>query len=151
MKIFRLSAAMWLLSAMAVAQQVDPAFSGMWTLNVQKSEFGRTPKPTAGTVNWGVHGWVFSIVRGDGRLYADAVATDGGCALVGAFSSEFSCKVDIVAPRHVRFTLLQASTVRQVGDIELLSDDITQTTHRITPANGPPYVEKTIWERQARK
>jgi len=150
MKFLHLLTGIVLLGAIAGGQQrVDPAFYGIWTLNVAKSDFGRSPKPTAGAVNWGAHGWVLSIVAADGGVYADAVATDGGCALVGAFSSDFSCKFEVVAPRHLRFTLLQGSMVRRVGDIELLSDDITQTTHQITPSsNGPSYVEKTIWERQ---
>ena len=45
----------------------------------------------------------------------------------------------------------QAGMVRRVGDIELLDDGTTQTTHHVTPANGDPYVEKTIWEKQVRK
>ena len=149
MKFLHPLAGIALFGAIAVGQQtVDPAFYGIWTLNVAKSDFGRTPKPTAGAVNWGAHGWVLSLVTGDGNVYADAVATDRGCALVGAFSADFSCKLEIIGPRHVRFTLLQGSVVRRVGDIELLSDDITQTTHQITPPNGATYIEKTIWERQ---
>ena len=146
-----LAATVCLSTSNAVGQQVSPAFHGVWVLNVDKSEFGRTPKPKAGAVNWGEHGWVFSIVKPDGRVYADGVATDRGCALVGAFPSEFSCKVEVLTPRHVRFTLLQDSTVRRVGDIELLPDGTTQTTHHITPPQGSPYVEKTIWEKQSRK
>lgn len=138
-------------TAIAVGQQVSPAFHGMWTLNVDKSEFGRTPKPKTGEVNWGEHGWVFSIVTPDGRLYADGVATDHGCALLGAYPSEFSCKVEVVTPRHVRFTLLQNAMVRRVGDIELLPDGTTQTTHHITPRQGSPYIEKTIWEKQSQR
>ena len=148
MKFLHLVTGILLLGAIAAGQQIDPAFYGIWTLNAAKSDFGRTPKPTVGAVNWGAHGWVLSIVSADGSVYADAVATDRGCALVGAFSSDFSCKFEVVAPRHVRFTLLQGSMVRRVGDIELLSDDVTQTTHQITPSDGPSYVEKTIWERQ---
>jgi hypothetical protein len=133
---------------LASGQQLSPAFHGIWALNVEKSDFGRTPKPRAGLVNWGEHGWVFSIATADGRVYADGVVTDNGCALLGAFPSKFSCKVQIVSPRHVRFTLLDDDAVRRVGDIELLSDNTTQTTHRITPSKGAPYIEKTIWEKQ---
>lgn len=135
-------------AGLASGQQLSPAFHGLWTLNVEKSDFGRTPKPKAGLVNWGEHGWVFSIAKPDGSVYADGVITDSGCALLGEFPSKFSCKVEIVSPRHVRFTLLDDGTVLRVGDIELLSDNTTQTTHRITPSTGAPYVEKTIWEKQ---
>jgi hypothetical protein len=135
-------------AVLASGQQLSPAFYGHWTLNVDKSDFGRTPTPKAGMVNWGKHGWVFSISTADGRVYADGVVTDSGCALLGAFPSKFSCKVEIVSPRHVRFTLLDGNALRRVGDTELLSDDTTQTTHRITPPQGTPYVERTIWEKQ---
>jgi hypothetical protein len=37
--------------------------------------------------------------------------------------------------------------VRRVGDIELLDKDTTKTTHRITPKDGEPSTETTIWER----
>ncbi len=140
--------AVWLTTLTVFGQQVGPAFHGMWVLNVDKSDFGRTPKPKAGLVNWGEHGWVISIVRADGHVYADGVATDSGCALLGAFSPKLSCTVEVITPRHVRFTLLEESAVRRVGDIELLSDETTQTTHRIIPTNGTPYTEKTIWEKQ---
>jgi len=53
--------------------------------------------------------------------------------------------------QHVHFTLKQGATVRRVGDIELLENGTAQTTHRVTPAEGAPYVENTIWEKQVRK
>jgi hypothetical protein len=136
--------------ATASSQQIDPGLRGFWTLNVEKSDFGARPKLKMGFVNWGEHGWTLAIVTADGRLYADAVSTDSGCALIGVFPN-YSCQVDVVTPRHVRFTLRQGEAVRQVGDIELLENDTTQTTHRITPAEGAPYIEKTIWERPIRK
>jgi hypothetical protein len=139
-----------LSTATAFSQQIDPAFRGFWTLNVEKSDFGVRPKPKMGQVNWGEHGWVFALVTADGRLYADGVETDRGCALIGV-SPNYSCEVEVVTPRHVRFTLKQGATVRRIGDIELLENDTTQTTHRTTPSESAPYVEKTIWERQARK
>ena len=132
------------------SQQIDAGLRGFWTLNVDKSDFGGRPKPKMGFVNWGEHGWTFAIVTPDGRLYADSVATDNGCTLIGVFP-DFSCAVEIVAPRHVRLTMKQAGIVRRVGDIELLDDGTTQTTHHVTPATGAAYVEKTIWEKPARK
>ena len=131
-------------------QQIDPAFHGFWTLNVEKSDFGGRPKLKMGFVNWGEHGWTFAIVTAEGRLYADAAETDHGCTLIGVFP-DFSCVVEVVTPRHVRLTMKQGVTVRRVGDIELLENGTTQTTHRVTPSEGAPYVEKTIWEKQARK
>jgi hypothetical protein len=117
----------------ASSQQIEPGLRGFWTLNVERSDFGARPKPKMGFVNWGEHGWTFAIVTADGRLYADAVSTDSGCALIGVFSN-CSCEVEVVSPRHVRFTLKQGAAVRQVGDIELLENDTTQTSHRVTPA-----------------
>lgn len=131
-------------------QQIDPAFHGFWTLNVEKSDFGGRPKLKMGFVNWGEHGWTFAIVTAEDRLYADAAGTDHGCTLIGVFL-DFSCEVEVVTPRHVRLTMKQGVTVRRVGDIELLENGTTQTTHRVTPSEGAPYVEKTIWEKQVRK
>jgi hypothetical protein len=153
MKTLRAIAAFSLLfiaSTPIFSQQIDSGLHGFWTLNTEKSDFGTRPKPKMGFVNWGEHGWTFAIVTADGRLYADAVGTDHGCTLVGVFS-DFSCEVEVVTPRHVRLTMKQGGTVRLVGDIELLDDGTTQTTHHVTPANGAPYVEKTIWEKQVRK
>jgi len=50
----------------------------------------------------------------------------------------------------VRFTLREGATVRRIGDTELLENGTTQTTHRVTPPEGAPYVEKAIWEKPAR-
>jgi hypothetical protein len=132
------------------SQQLDPGLRGFWTLNVDKSDFSGRPKPKMGLVNWGEHGWTFAIVTADSRLYADSVGTDNGCTLIGMFP-DFSCGVEVVTPRHVRLTMKQGGVVRRVGDIELLDDGTTQTTHHVTPANGDPYVEKTIWEKPVRK
>ena len=148
MKFLLIVVAVCINTGMASAQQLSPEFYGRWTLNVEKSDFGRSPKPKAGLVNWGDHGWVFSVAAGDGSVYADGVVTDNGCTLIGTFPASSSCKVEIISARHVRFTLLDGNAVRRVGDIELLSDHTTQTTHRITPAQGTPYVEKIIWEKQ---
>jgi hypothetical protein len=73
-----------------------------------------------------------------------------GCTLIGVFP-DFSCEVEVVTPRHVRLTMKQAATIRRIGDIELLQDGTTQTTHRVTPQEGAAYVEETIWEKQVRK
>ncbi len=141
---------LWLAAGLASAQQIDPSFHGFWTLNVDKSDFAGRPKLKAGQVNWGEHGWVLAIVTSDGRLYADAVVTDPSCTLVGVFDG-YSCKIEIVTPRHVRFTLFQGPAVRRVGDIELLDDSTTRTTHRVTPSSGAAYVETTIWDKQVNK
>lgn len=144
-------AALLTAATASIAQQIDPAFLGHWTLNVEKSDFAGRPKLKMGFVNWGEHGWTFAIVTADGRLYADAVATDGGgCHLIGMFPN-WSCELEVVSPRHARLTVRQDQAIRRVGDIELLEDGTTRTTHRVTPAEGQPYVEKTIWEKQVRK
>ncbi len=132
------------------SQQLDPGFQGFWTLNTDKSDFGGRPKLKSGFVNWGEHGWTFAIVMADGRLYADSVGTDHGCTLIGVFPG-FTCEIEVVAPRHVRITIKQGEVVRNIGDIELLNDGTTQTTHHMSPANGPPYVQRTIWEKEVRK
>jgi hypothetical protein len=137
-----------LTSAAASGQQIDPALRGVWKLNVAKSDFGPWPKPKMGQVNWTEHGWVFALVTADGRMYADGAMTDRGCTLIGV-PGDYSCEVKVVTPRRVHLTLRQGSAVRRVGDIELLDKNTTRTTHRVTPAQGAPYVEKTIWEREA--
>jgi hypothetical protein len=132
-------------------QQIAPEFRGFWTLRVEKSDFGDRPKPKTGFVNWGEHGWTFAIVQADGRVYADAVETSQGCTFIGMAGNDLSCTVEMVTPRHVRLTMKQGAPIRLIGDIELLADGTTQTTHHVTPSQGAPYVEKTIWERQAPK
>ena len=64
--------------------------------------------------------------------------------LPGAF---VSCEVTVVTPRHVRLRLLQGKAVRRVGDIELLDSNTTRTIHHVTPADGAPFTETTIWHR----
>jgi hypothetical protein len=139
-----------LTAAKGVAQDMDPTLQGFWTLNVEKSDFAGRPKPKMGFVNWGEHGWTFGIVSADGRLYADAVSTDVGCTLIGVFPN-YSCEVEAITPRHVRFTVKQGSTIRRIRDIELRRDGFIQTIHRVIPPGGAPYIEKTIWERQGGK
>jgi hypothetical protein len=143
-------ATMLLMVATGFGQQIDPALRGFWTLNVEKSDFSGKPKPKMGLVNWGEHGWTFTILTSDGELYSDGVATDRGCALIG-ISPKSSCEIKVVTPRHLRFTLREGAVIRRVGDIELLDNNTTQTTHRVTPSEGAPYVEKTIWEKPAQK
>ena len=132
----------------AFSQRMDVGLQGIWTLNVEKSDFGGRPKPKMGQVNWGEHGWTFALVTADGRLYADGIATDRGCTLIGGWPN-YSCDVAVVTPRHLRFTLREGATVRRIGDIELLENGTAQTTHRVTLPEGTPYVEKTIWEKPA--
>jgi hypothetical protein len=131
-------------------QQIDPAFLGYWTLNVDKSDFAGRQRPKGGVVNWGEHGWTFALTATDGRLYADAVDTDDGCHLVGVFSN-WSCEVEVVSQRHIRLTMKQGEAIRRVGDIEILENGTTRTTHRVTPRDGAPYIETTIWEKQVAK
>jgi hypothetical protein len=132
-------------------RQIDAQFRGFWTLNVEKSDFGDRPKPKTGFVNWGEYGWAIAIVQADGRVYADAVETSHGCEFIGMAPNDLSCTVEVVTPRHVRLTVKQGKTIRRVGDIELLDDGTTQTIHHVTPSQGAPYVEKTIWNKQVRK
>jgi hypothetical protein len=139
--------ALLLTAATASAQRIDPAFYGTWALNVAKSDFGGEPKPKMGQVNWTEHGWVFALVTGDGRLYADGTVVDRGCTLIGV-PAEYSCEITVVTPHHVRFTLRQGSVVRRVGDIELVDKNTTKTTHHVTPERGAPSVETTIWARE---
>jgi hypothetical protein len=127
-------------------QQMDAGLRGDWNLNVGKSTFGPGPAPKAGHVSWTEHGWVFAIITPGGGVYADAVMTDNGCTMIGV-PSDYSCQIELLTPRHLRFTMKQGGTVRRVGDIELLDKNTTKTTHRVTPNDGKPYVETTIWER----
>ena len=141
-----LALALSLLAHSADAQQMDPALRGSWSLNVARSTFGPDGAPSAGTVRWTEHGWVLALVFAGGYVYADAVLTDHGSALIGV-PADYSCRIDVVTPRHVRFTLRQAGTIRRVGDIELLDSVTTRATHRVSPASGAPYTETAIWVR----
>src|SRR5262245_33439415 len=126
--------------------KIDPGFFGFWDLDVGKSDFAGLPKPKSGQVNWGQHGWAFTLVLANGRLFTDAAMTDQGCTYIG--TSPLTCEYEILTPRHVRLTMRAGKTVVRVADIELLSDDITQTTHRVIPPDRAAYVERTIWTKQ---
>ena len=128
------------------AQRVAPALRGNWMLNVAASTFGPDGAPSAGTIRWTEHGWVLAMVFPNGYVYADAVVTDHGCALIGV-PSDYTCRIDIVTPTHLRFLLKQGTHTRRVGDIELLDRNTTRTVHRVSPASGAPYTETTIWTR----
>ena len=130
----------------AAGKKLDAGFYGLWNLDVAKSDFASQPKPKMGQVDWGEHGWAFALVLANGELFTDAVQTDHGCSYIGA--PPFSCEYEVVTPRHVRLTMRKGTTVIRVGEIELMDDGITKTTHRVFPSDGPPYVEKTIWVRQ---
>jgi hypothetical protein len=133
-------------AASSQPSKIDPAFLGFWDLDVAKSEFAGQPKPKSGQVNWGEHGWAFALVLADGQLFTDAAMTDHGCIYVG--KSRLTCEYEILTPRHVRLRIRAGKNVVRVGDIELLNDTVTQTTHRVMPPDGAPYVEKTIWTKQ---
>ena len=137
-----------LLALPLFGQQMDAGFRGEWNLHVGKSTFGSGSAPKSGHVSWTEHGWVFAIVTPGGGVYADAVITDNGCAMIGV-SSQYSCQLEVLTPRHLRFTMKQGADVRRVGEIELLDKDTTKTTHRVTPKDGEPYTETTIWERES--
>lgn len=127
---------------------MDPGLRGFWTLNVEQSSFGSVDaKPKSGLVNWSENGFVFSVVNGDGSLYADAVVLDTHCKMIGVPAS-YSCDFKVVTPHHTQLTIRDGSSVRRVADIELISDNTTRTVHHVTPASGKPYDETTIWERQ---
>lgn len=130
------------------AQHLDPALMGTWTLSIAKSSFGPDGPPSGGTVRWTQHGWVVGITFPNGYVYADAVITDHGCALIG-IPANYSCTILIVAPKHLRFTLLRGKVVRRVGDIELIDANTTRAVHRVTPDTGSPYTETTIWVRDS--
>jgi hypothetical protein len=132
----------------AVSQQpqIDPNLRGFWKLNVEKSDFGGSGKLKMGLVNWTEHGWVFAIVTPDGNLYADGLTIDHGCTLIGV-PSDFSCEIQVVTPQHVRLIMRRNGAVRRIGDIELIDQKTTKTTHHVTPEKGEPYVQTTIWEK----
>lgn len=138
-----------ILTATASAgPKIDPGFYGFWVLEVEKSDFGNSEKPKAGLVNWSENGWVFAVSDTSGGIYADAVEIKRGCTLIGV-PSDFSCEVKIITSTHLRLWLREGADTRRQADIELVDKDTTRTTHRVTPAHRPSYVETTIWHRQS--
>jgi hypothetical protein len=135
-----------LLAHSTAAQQIDSGLRGNWTLNLARSTFGPDGAPSAGAVRWTEHGWVLALVFTGGYVYADAVLTDHGCALIGV-SADYTCHIDVVTPKHVRFTLRQVGATRRVGDIELIDSNTTRAVHHVSPASGAPYTETAIWLR----
>lgn len=103
-------------------------------------------KAEDGASELGRHGWTFALVLANGEMFTDGVQTDHGCVYVGV--SPLSCEYELITPRHVRLTMKEGATVIRVGEIELLDDGTTKTTHRVIPSDSPPYVEKTIWVSQ---
>lgn len=130
------------------AAHLDPGLLGDWTLDISKSSFGPDGAPSSGVIHWNQHGWVLAMVFPSGYVYADAVVTDHGCALIGV-PADYTCSITVVTPVHVRFTLKQGTNTRRVGEMELLDMNTTRTVHRVTPASGPPYTETTVWIRDA--
>jgi hypothetical protein len=128
------------------AQGIDPGLLGTWKLDIAKSNFGPDGAPSAGTVRWTRHGWAVGLAFASGYVYTDAVITDKGCALIG-IAEDFSCRIVVLAPTHIRFTLKQGTVTRRIGDIELTGKDTTRTVHRVIPETGKPCSETTIWVR----
>ena len=127
-------------------QRIDPRLRGNWTLDLSKSTFGPDGAPSAGVVRWTAHGWVLALTFPSGYLYADAVITDHGCALIGV-SPGYECSLRVLSATHLRFTMREGQVVRRVGDIELVAADTTRTVHHVTPKAGPAFTETTYWGR----
>jgi hypothetical protein len=83
------------MAAPVRADKIDPALHGIWNMDVAHSDFGPNGKPRSGQVNLGAHGFSLALVFANGELFTDAVATDGGCAYVGA--SPLTCASSILA------------------------------------------------------
>jgi hypothetical protein len=62
-------------------------------------------------------------------------------------AADYTCRITVITPQHVRITLSQGTTTRRVGEIELVDSNTTRATHHVTPASGAPYTETTIWLR----
>jgi uncharacterized protein DUF4440 len=133
--------------ASAFNQQIDPAFRGVWSLNVEKSKFADRPMPKMQQLNWTERGWAFAMVRADGGLYADASVIDRDCKMIGV-ESDYSCEVNVVTHRHVRYMFKHGPVILRSVEIKLLENGTLEMTHTVTPAPGKPYVEKMIWERE---
>lgn len=145
--LFAMFAAIALVAPSARAASLDSRMYGMWVLDVPHSTFGGPyPAPKSGLVNWTEQGLVFAITLGDGSLYADATVTVGGCILVGVPAS-YGCEIRIASPTHVHLTVRDGQHVERDADIELIDDNTERTVHRVTPADGAPYTETTLWTR----
>ena len=119
-------------SAASRALDIDKGFFGFWDLNVAKSAFGPNPALKMGMVSWNKNGFAFAIVTADGHIYTDGLTTRGGCGTIG-LPDDWSCEITALTPKHVRLVMKQAGKVRRIGDIELLKDGTTQTTHQVFP------------------
>ena len=144
--ILALTGALILQTGAGHLQRIDPGLRGNWTLDVANSTFGPDGPPSAGTVRWSEHGWVLALTFPNGYVYADAVVTDNGCALIGV-PAIYTCRIAVISAKHVRITVRQGAEVERVGEIELVDSKTTRTTHRVTPASGAPYVEISLWRR----
>ena len=144
--LFALAAHFFGLSA-AHALTIDKGFYGFWDLNVSKSKFAPGPQPKAGLVSWNKNGFTFSILNGDGSIYADGLTTRDGCWPIG-LEDNWSCEISAASLKHVHLIMKRDDKIRRVGDIELLPDGTTRTTHQVFPLKGASYVETTVWDRE---
>jgi hypothetical protein len=126
---------------------LDSRMYGTWTLDAARSHFGGPyPAPTSGMVNWNEHGWAFAIGSNEEVVYTDAVSVDQGCALVGV-SGSVTCAAEATSPTHVHMVIREGGRISRVADIDLLDDNTQRAVHVITPSEGAPYTETTLWTR----
>jgi hypothetical protein len=138
-----------LTSVAAFAQQPDPAFFGVWKLDIGKSSFGGQAPPTGAKVTIVPSGWVYATITSRLELEAIAVTSghDGACIVIG-LPPEYSCEQKSADPRHTVWTLKSMGTVVQVSEIELLADNKTiKSTSKHTTAEGAAYSTETIWNK----
>jgi hypothetical protein len=132
----------------SATSRIDPAFFGVWKLNVTKSDFGSKPGPRSGVLNWTERGWVIAMVSSDGSITGSAVGTENGCVLIGAEKNSW-CKLSIPAPKHVLVFISQGCDSVGITDMELLDRNTARTINRTYREDGKDVVESTfIWNVQ---
>lgn len=138
-----------LASVAAFAQQPDPAFFGVWKLDIAKTNFGGQAPPKVHQITIGPGGWISATIDAKGELQTVAIATgpDGACKLIGV-PPEYSCEQKMTDPRHTVWTLKSKGAVMQVSEAELLADNKTvKSISKMTPVQGAAYTTEEIWNK----
>jgi hypothetical protein len=150
MKISRIGLTLAILVAFVLpsfAQELDPAWYGTWSLNLEKSTGGGWAKQSR--LLFTSQGWVETAIGRNGELAGTAVALrpGGACTLI-ALGPEQLCKYRFVDRTHIVMTLKGPGPMAQTVDIRLLPGAMmVEVEVKGTDFYGRPTSSKEVWEK----
>lgn len=131
----------------ALAQELDPAWSGTWSLNPEKSTGSGWAKQSR--LLFTSHGWVETAIGRNGELAGSAVALGPGgvCTLI-APGPEQLCEYRLVDRTHIVMTLKGPGPMTQTVDIRLLPGaTVVEVNVKGTDFYGKTSSSKEVWEK----